>query len=88
MVRRCVPDKPGETLTRDERIRRAVRAGEPDEVIEFPPNHGETHEPALTPWLATVLQAVKEGRQIAPDFHEGVLMAEALEMWRSKSIRM
>lgn len=86
LVRRAEPEVPGEQLSRDERIRRAVRAGEPGEVIEFAPNLGETHEPALTPWLALVLEAVGAGRQIAPDFGEGVLMAEALAMWRAKSV--
>ena len=88
IVRRAIVEAPGKTLTRDERIRRAVSADKPDEVIEFAPNHGETHEPALTPWLARVLEAVRDGRQITPDFEEGVLMADALELWRSKVVRL
>jgi len=86
LVRRAQQEAPGETLTREERIRRAVRAGEPDEVISFAPHHGETHEPALTPWLALVLEAVRDGRQIAPDFDEGVLMAHTLELWRGNAV--
>ncbi|MDG2003390.1 MAG: Gfo/Idh/MocA family oxidoreductase [Novosphingobium sp.] len=87
-VRRAIVEEPGVTLTRDERIRRAVGADTPDEVITFPPNHGETHEPALTPWLAKVLQAVRDGRQITPDFEEGVVMADALALWRSNAVRL
>jgi predicted dehydrogenase len=62
------------------------RPGMPDEVITFfaamegPP-------PALHAWLAEVCAAVAAGRQVAPTFDDGVIVAEAMQRLRSNLVR-
>lgn len=88
LVRRLPKEVPGETLTREERIARSVMAGKADEVIEYPPPTGEAHEPALRPWLTAVLQAIRDNRQIEPDFSDGVKVAEAMADLRAKAVKV
>lgn len=84
ILRREPEDDP--SIPREERIRRAVMAGEGELVFQAPPLTGEAHEPALTPWLGLVKQALQTGAQIAPAFDDGVAVAEAMELFRSKAL--
>jgi hypothetical protein len=59
------------------------KPGREDELFEFPPPTGDLHEPALIPYLGQVLEAVRDGRQIAPSFDDGVAMAEAMDKLRA-----
>ena len=63
------------------------RPGAEDETIEFPPPPGDLHEPALIPWLIEVRDALKEGRQIAPSFDDGVATAEAMDRLKANLVR-
>jgi predicted dehydrogenase len=73
-------------LSAAERIRLGLLAGEGDQAFEFPPAAGEAHEPALTPWLTTVRDALAAGRQIAPSFDDGVAVAEAMDQLRANLV--
>lgn len=59
------------------------KPGAADELFEFPPPPGDIHEPALTPYLGELLAALRDGRQIAPSFDDGVAMAEAMDRLRA-----
>jgi predicted dehydrogenase len=59
------------------------KPGKEDEVFHFPPPPGDMHEPALTPYLGELLKALRDGRQIAPSFDDGVAMAEAMDKLRA-----
>jgi hypothetical protein len=83
-LRRAVLDSA--ELSAAERIRLGLLAGEGDEVFEFSPAPGEAHEPALTPWLECVRDALREGRQITPSFDDGVAVAEAMDRLRANVI--
>jgi predicted dehydrogenase len=69
-------------LSAAERIRQGLLAGE-GEVFEFPPAPGEAHEPALAPWLETMRDALRAGRQISPSFDDGVAVAEVMDQLRA-----
>lgn len=59
------------------------RPDQPDEQFDFPPPPGDLHEPALAPWLAQVADALRNERQIAPNFNDGVAVAQAMDMLRA-----
>lgn len=59
------------------------RPGEADETHDFAAPTGDPHEPALEPWLAAVRDALLDGRQIAPDFDDGVAVAEVMDALRA-----
>jgi predicted dehydrogenase len=71
-----------------ERIKLGLLAGEGDEVFEFPPAPGEAHEPALLPWLETVRDALRSGRQVATSFDDGLAVAEAMDQLRANLVRV
>ena len=60
--------------------------GKEEEIFDFPPPPGDIHEPALTPYLADVIAALRSGKQIAPNFDDGVAMAEAIDRLRAGPI--
>jgi hypothetical protein len=72
-------------LSAAERIRQGLLAGE-GEVFEFPPAPGEAHEPALTPWLETLRDALRAGRQIAPSFDDGLKVADVMDQLRASPV--
>jgi predicted dehydrogenase len=72
----------GQALSAAERIRLGLLADE-GEVFEFPPAPGEAHEPALTPWLETVRDALRAGRQIAPSFDDGLAVATVMDQLKA-----
>lgn len=86
LVLRRAPKSTGEVLSAAERIRLGLLAGG-GEVFEFPPATGEAHEPALTPWLTRVRDAVAEGKQIAPSFEDGVKVAEVMDALRANCVK-
>ncbi len=57
-------------------------AGREAERFQFPPEE-DPHQPGLGLWLAKVRDAVSEGRQVAPDFHDGLACAEVLDALRA-----
>ena len=63
-------------------------AGKGDEVFAFPPASGEAHEPALLPWLERVRDALRDRRQIAPSFDDGVAVAEVMDQLKTTLIRV
>jgi hypothetical protein len=80
IVRKAVEMK---GLTNEERIRLSQKVAEGDESYDIPRATGETHEPALTPWLKLVKEAVQAKKQITPSFDDGVAVGEALDMLRA-----
>jgi predicted dehydrogenase len=84
ILRRAPVDDP--TIPREERIRRAVVTGDGELVFNAPPPAGEAHEPALTPWLTSVAEALRTGRQLAPNFDDGVAVAEVMEQLKAKLV--
>lgn len=63
------------------------RAGRPDETFDFPLPPGDLHEPALIPWLSEVRDAVAQGRQVGPDFDDGVAVRVGLDQLKAGLIR-
>lgn len=63
------------------------RPGEEDRRFVFDPPGGDPHLPALVPWLTQVRDALRDGRQIAPNFNDGVETAEAMDQLRANFIR-
>ncbi len=62
------------------------KPGQPDQLFEYPVPPGDFHEPGLTPYLAALLAALRDGRQIAPSFDDGVAMAEAMDRLRDSPL--
>ena len=62
------------------------KPGEEDQHFDFPAPTGDIHEPALIPWIGALLAAVRDGRQIAPSFDDGVAMAEAMDRLRDSPL--
>ena len=44
-------------------------------------------QPALVPWLCEVRDSLRDGRQIAPSFDDGLAVAQAMDLLRAKWIR-
>lgn len=59
-----------------------LRPGQGAESFTYPPSEWDTHEPALLPWLGAVLRALDSGRQIAPNFDDGLAVAQVMERLR------
>ncbi|TVV70953.1 Gfo/Idh/MocA family protein [Sphingomonas solaris] len=55
----------------------------PDESFDFTPPDGDPHIGSLVPWLERVAAALRDGRQIAPDFDDGVAVAETMDAMRA-----
>ena len=51
--------------------------------IRFEPFAGDPHLPAMRPWAEAVRDAITEGRQIAPNFRDGVACAEVIDRLRA-----
>jgi predicted dehydrogenase len=85
VVRRAPGDLSG--VSAAERIRLGLLAGQGELVAEFPPAPGEAHEPALLPHLERIRDALRAGRQISPSFEDGVRVAEAMDMLKTKMVR-
>jgi predicted dehydrogenase len=62
------------------------KPGQEDQRFDFPVPTGDFHEPGLTPYLAELMAAVRDGRQIAPSFDDGVAMAEAMDRLRDSPL--
>lgn len=58
------------------------RPGEKSESFSFVGSDWDTHEPGLMPWLQTVKDAVEGKRQIAPNFDDGVAVAQVMDRMR------
>lgn len=76
IVRRAQQDLTG--VSAAERIRLGLLPQE-GEVYDFPPAPGEAHEPALTPWLARVRDALRTHTQISPSFDDGLRVARTID---------
>ena len=59
-----------------------LRPGREAERHSFP-THADPHEPGLGLWIAKVRDAVAEGRQITPNFDDGLACAEILDALRA-----
>jgi predicted dehydrogenase len=84
ILRRAPAEDP--SISREERIRRAVGEAEGELILQLPPPPGDPHERSLTPWLGMVKEAVAEGRQILPSFDDGVAVAEVIEKLKASLI--
>lgn len=62
------------------------RPGEADQRFEVMPWPGDMHEPSFTRWAELVCDAVREQRQIAPSFHDGLACVEVMERLRANSV--
>ena len=60
-----------------------VRGAAEKRDIRFEPFAGDPHLPAMRPWAATVRDAIAEGRQVAPNFRDGLGSAEAMDRLRA-----
>jgi len=63
-----------------------ARPGEPSQLFTYAASEWDTHEPGLLPWLTQVRDAVATGRQIAPDFEDGLAVAQVMERMREKMV--
>jgi len=86
VLRRAPEHTSDPSLPREERLKRAQLGMEGELVYEAPVHTGEVHEPALLPWLTAVKAALGEGRQITPSFDDGVAVAEAMDLLKSRLI--
>jgi len=59
------------------------RADVAPQVTRFEPFDGDSHLPAIRPWLAQVRDAISEQRQIAPSFEDGVACADVMDRLRA-----
>ena len=59
-----------------------IRPNAEPEVFDLTPTKDNPF-PSLSTWLTLVTEAVREGRQIAPSFDDGVATAEAMEKLRA-----
>lgn len=59
------------------------RPGEADRTFAFDPPTGDPHLPALLPWLTQVRDALQDGRQIGPNFDDGLATAQAMDQLRT-----
>jgi predicted dehydrogenase len=59
-----------------------LRRHREEQVFEFPAPESDPHFVGLVPWLSGVLEALREGRQIAPSFDDGVAAAEVMDRMR------
>ena len=62
------------------------RPGEPDQRFEVAPWPGDMHEPSFARWAELIRDAVREKRQIAPSFQDGVACVEVMEKLRANSV--
>ena len=69
-------------VTNDRRVV-VRRADGTKEEIELPARTGDPHAGALGAWAHAIADAVTEGRQITPSFHDGVACARVLDALRS-----
>jgi predicted dehydrogenase len=60
-----------------------LRPGRADERYTFRDGESDPHKPGITNWVATICQAVAEGRQLAPDFRDGLAAAEVMDRLRA-----
>jgi predicted dehydrogenase len=63
------------------------RPGVESETIEFPAPPRRSPPPALTAFLSEVAESVRTGTQISPSFDDGVAVAEAMDLLRSRAVR-
>jgi predicted dehydrogenase len=61
------------------------RPGGQPQTFEFPPAPRRSPPPALSAFLGSVVEAVRTGHQITPSFDDGVAVARAMDLLRSKS---
>ena len=64
------------------------RPGQASESHEFAASDWDPHEPALVPWLTAVRDAVRDRRQIAPNFDDGLAAAEVMDRLRSAMVEV
>lgn len=60
-----------------------LRGSAGDRDIHLEPFTGDPHLPAMRPWVRMVRDAIAEGRQIAPNFRDGVACAEVMDRLRA-----
>ena len=72
----------------DEQIIEIRRFDTGTEKIAFDLPAGDPHESGLRPWLGEVITAVRDGRQIAPSFEDGLAAAAAMDRLREGLIRV
>ena len=61
------------------------RPGQEAQTFEFPPAPRRSPPPALSAFLGNVVEAVRTGNQITPSFDDGVAVARAMDLLRTKS---
>lgn len=62
------------------------RPGEERQTFTFAASDWDAHEPGLVPWFAKVRDAVQSRTQIAPDFDDGLAVAEVMDRMREKMV--
>jgi hypothetical protein len=63
------------------------RAGEEPETLDFEPAPRRSPPPALTAFLGRVAEALRTGSQIAPSFHDGLAVARAMDLLKTRAVR-
>nr|WP_090346525.1 Gfo/Idh/MocA family oxidoreductase [Mycolicibacterium malmesburyense]CRL79151.1 putative dehydrogenase [Mycolicibacterium malmesburyense] len=64
------------------------RAGVDPETIEFAPPPRRSPPPALSLFLGRVADALRTGTQITPSFDDGLAVARAMDLLRTKAVRL
>lgn len=59
-----------------------LRPGQADERFAFREGESDPHKPGITHWVAQICAAVAEGRQLTPDFRDGLAAAEVMDKLR------
>jgi hypothetical protein len=54
------------------------------ERFTFREGESDPHKPGIDLWIAEICKAVTEGRQLAPDFREGLACAKVLDRLRAR----
>lgn len=57
-----------------------------DQFFDFPPWHGDTHEPGMSAWAELVRNAITERRQIEPSFRDGLACAVVMDQIRENAV--
>lgn len=63
-----------------------MRTDKADQHFRFGPWEGDMHEPAYRNWAPKIVQAIREKRQIAPSFRDGLASAEVMDQLRANAV--
>ena len=62
------------------------RTDKADQQFDFPVWQGDQHEPAFTNWSYLLQSAIRDRRQIAPSFRDGLACAEVMDKLRHNAV--